>query len=468
MHMVALQWRSLMTDLKITDIKNLLKAGESETVEFKKSFNDDVLEAIGAFSNARGGVVLIGIQDSGKICGFQIGKKTIEDIANRIQEATDPRIQPSISVFTFEYKKILAIQVARSNGIPISIRGRFYKRTGKNKQRMSHEEIMQRITTSTGLSWDAQAEPGASLNDLDFNLISSFIEAANKLGRRPIPQQTTLEESLRKLELIKDGTPTRAALLLFGENPDSYFSSAFLKIGRFRSPTIIVDDREVHGSLIQQLNETMAWFRDRLTTEFIITGKPEREVRWEYPLDAIREAVINVLCHRDFVNGAHSQIRLYDDRLEFWNAGSLPSPLTPEILFEEHDSIPRNRKIAEVFYYMGFIERWGSGTLRIAEALEKSGLPKPEFISEPGCFKLILYKPQLTDKQLKKMGLSERQMQAITYVREHGIITNSEYQSIANVSKSTATRDLNVLKEKDIFIFEGITGRGTVYKLKGS
>lgn len=458
-----------MTDLKITDIKNLLKTGESETVEFKKSFNDSSLEAIGAFSNAHGGVVLIGVQDSGKICGFQIGKKTIEDIANRIQEATDPRIQPSISVFTLEDKKILAIQVARSSGIPISIRGRFYKRTGKSKQRMSHEEIMQRITASTGLSWDAQTEPGTLLNDLDSNLISRFIESTNKLGRRPIPQQAKPEEFLRKLELIKDGTPTRAALLLFGKNPDSYFPSAFLKIGRFRSPTIIVDDREVHGALIQQLDEAMAWFRDRLTTEFVITGKPEREVRWEYPLDAIREAVINVLCHRDFVNGAHSQIRLYDDRLEFWNAGSLPSPLTPEVLFEEHDSIPRNRKIAEVFYYMGLIERWGSGTLRIAEELEKAGLPKPEFISEPGRFKLILYKQQLTDEQLKKRGLSERQLKAIAYLKKQGSITNSEYQEVTGVSKRTATRELNDMITKGILASEGgARGRGKQYRLKAT
>lgn len=454
-----------MTDLKITDIQKLLKAGESETVEFKESFNGDALEAIGAFSNARGGIILIGVKDSGKICGFQIGKKTIEDIANRIQEATDPRIQPSISKFTFENQNILAIQVAKNTGTPVSIRGRFYKRTGKSKQRMSHEEIMQRITASTGLSWDAQIEPEATLSDLDSNLIKRFIETTNKLGRRPIPKQAKPEAFLKKLELIKEGIPTRAALLLFGKNPDSYFPSAFLKMGRFRSPTVIVDDHEVHGALIQQLDEAMAWFRNRLTTEFVITGKPEREVRWEYPLDAIREAVVNVLCHA-FINGAHSQIRLYDNKLEFWNAGSLPSPLTPEVLFEEHDSIPRNRKIAEVFYYMGFIERWGSGTLRMAEELEKAGLPKPEFISESGRFKLIFYKQMLTVEQLKKMGLSERQMQAVTYVKEHGSISNSEYQELTGISKRTASRELNELKAKKILFSEGITGRGTRYRLQ--
>lgn len=458
-----------MSDLTSEDIKNLIKAGESETVEFKESFNDDSLEAIGAFSNARGGILLIGVTDSRKVCGFQIGKKTVEDISNRIQEATDPRIQPSLSITMLDDKNILVIKVSENTGIPVSVRGRFYRRSGKTKQRMSHEEIMQRITASTGLSWDAKAEPGATLNDLDPSLIERFIQVSNKLGRRAIPIQTKVQELLRKLDLVKDGTPTRAALLLFGKNPNLYYPSAFLKIGRFRSPTLIVDDREVHGSLIQQLDEAMAWFRHRLLTEFIITGKAERDVRWEYPLDAIREAVINILCHRDFVSGTHSQIRLYDDRLEFWNSGALPPTLTPEVLFEEHDSIPRNRKIAEIFYYMGFIERWGSGTVRIAEELSKAGLPKPAFISEIGRFKLVFHKQRFTDAQLKKVDLSERQLKAISYLKEEGSITNSAYQKVTGVSKRTATRELNDLILKEILISEGgLRGKGKLYRLKSS
>jgi len=456
-----------MIDVTTKNIETLLRGGESETVEFKASFNEDALKAIGAFSNACGGVVLIGVRDSGKLCGFQIGKKTVEDVANQIQEATEPRIQPSLSIVTIEDKNILAINVSKNTGIPVSVRGRFYRRSGKTKQRMSHEEIMQRITASTGLSWDAQIEPGTSLTDLDSNLIDQFIQTTNELGRRPIPEQATREEFLRKLTLLKNGTPTRAALLLFGKTPHAYFPSAFLKIGRFRSPTLITDDREVHGTLIHQLDDAMAWFRDRLTTEFVIAGKPERDVRWEYPLSAIREAVTNVLCHRDFTKGAHSQIRLYDDRLELWNAGALPAPLTPELLYQEHDSIPRNRKIAEVFFYMGFIERWGSGTLRIAEELKKAGFPKPEFISEMGRFKLIFHKEQLTDKQLNKMGLSERQLKAINYLKEQGSITNTEYQEVTGVSKRTATRELSELISKDILIPEGGTrGRGKFYRLK--
>ena len=283
----------------------------------------------------------------------------------------------------------------------------------------------------------------------------------------PYQKHASDEDVLRKLELIKDGKITRGAILLLGNNPDSFFPSAFLKMGRFRSPTHIVDDREVHGTLIQQLDGAINWFRERLETEYIISDKPEREVRWEYPLKAIREAVSNSLCHRDFNNLAHNQIRLYDDRLEIWNPGNLPPGLTTEALFHEHDSIPRNRRIADAFFYSGLIERWGSGTLRMVEELAAVNLPSPQFISEPGRFKVIFYKELITDDYLKKLHLSKRQLDAIAYIKEHGSISNTTYQTLAGVSKRTATRDLSLLKEKGILEIEGITGKGSVYKLKG-
>lgn len=285
--------------------ENLLKniaASESETIEFKEKFGDEALETVGAFANARGGNILIGIKNSGEICGVQIGKKSLEDIAN--------------------------------------------------------------------------------------------------------------------------------------------------------------------GTLIEQLDTALSWFRERLETEFIIKGGAEREVRWEYPLNAIREAIINVLCHRDYTSLAHSQIRLYDDHLVMWNAGGLPTSLTTDNLFQEHDSIPRNRIIANAFFYSGLIERWGSGTIRIAEELSAANLPAPEFESQSGQFRVTFYKELLNEKQLKKLGLSARQIKAVSYARAHGSISNSEYQNIANVSERTATRDLNSLKEKGIFILEGTAGRGITYRIK--
>jgi len=140
--------------------------------------------------------------------------------------------------------------------------------------------------------------------------------------------------------------------------------------------------------------------------------------------------------------------------------------LTPDLLLREHDSIPRNRKIADAFFYAGLIERWGSGTTRMAAELRAVGMPLPEFNSEPGRFRLTFHRELFAEEHLKNMGLSERQRLAVAHAKAHETISNTEYQTIAGVSKSTATRELNELKTKGVLVSEGEGGRGTVYRLK--
>ncbi len=327
-------------------------------------------------------------------------------------------------------------------------------------------EFKKSFIACKGLSWDAIEEPTATLDDLNKLQIYNLLQKVKEKGRKSIPDKLSQLEFLRKLEFIRNEAPTRASLLLFGNNPESFFSSAFLKLGRFRTPTHIVDDREIHGNLFEQLEGAMSWFRERLETEFVIKGKPEREIKWEYPLNAIREAVINAICHRDYTSQAHTQIRLYDDHLKIWNAGSLPPSLTPEKLLIEHDSIPRNRKIAEAFFYCGLIEQWGSGTLRIIEELQLLGFPYPQFISESNHFRITLYKDIFNEEFLQKMELSERQLKIIAYLKKQGHITSLIYQNITRVSKRTAIRELNELKNKKIITKEGTAGPGTLYRLK--
>lgn len=448
------------------EIKKMLSNGESETVEFKESFHDDALETIGAFSNAQGGMLLIGVQDSGKVVGFPIGKKTIEDLSNRIQEATEPRIQPSVLVYEFDGKSVVAIQVSKVIRGPVSIRGRYFKRTGKTNQRISHEEIMQRIVQSSGLSWDAVIEKSATIEDLDTKKIGTFIEAVRKSKRRPLPEKISKIDALRKMEFVEGNHPTRAALLLFGKNVDHFFPSAFLKIGRFRSPIHIVDDFEIHDSLFEQVQETMNWFRQRLETAFIITGKPQRDTVWEFPLDAIREAIINAVCHRDYSSMSDIQVRLYDDQLVIRNPGSLPFGLTTESLMREHNSIRRNQKIAEAFFLTGDIEKWGSGTTRIADELKAAGMPAPEFTSDQWNFRVAFNKKRFSErKSIQKLGLTERQTKIIEFLLINVEISNAQYQEVAKVSKATATRELRNLTSQGILESVGQGGASTRYRL---
>lgn len=190
---------------------------------------------------------------------------------------------------------------------------------------------------------------------------------------------------------------------------------------------------------------------------------------WEYPLEALREAVINALIHRDYTVTTDIQIRLYDNELSIWNPGGLPSELTVEQLREpQHLSVPRNPLLAQAFYFAGLIERWGTGTARIIALCREQGLPEPEFDADALQFRVRFLKDPYTPERLRKMGLNERQIQAVLYVKSHGSISNAEYRRLTGTSKPTATRDLEQLVAHGVLARLGTTGRGTRYAFKGS
>jgi ATP-dependent DNA helicase RecG len=183
-----------------------------------------------------------------------------------------------------------------------------------------------------------------------------------------------------------------AAILLFGKRPQSFYPHALVKIGRFRDETLIVDDREIEGTLFDQVNGAMGYFREKLETAFVMTGKPARDVLWEYPLEALREAVTNAVCHRDYRVGAHAQVRLYDNELRVSNPGGLPRELSIGDLKRTHGSFPRNRAIARIFYYAGFIEQWGSGIGKMVHECRSAKMPEPNFESSSAGFRVSFAK----------------------------------------------------------------------------
>jgi ATP-dependent DNA helicase RecG len=202
--------------------------------------------------------------------------------------------------------------------------------------------------------------------------------------------------------------------------------------------------------------------KKHMKVRFEIKGIERKDI-WDYPIPAIREACINALIHRDYMDTAEIQIKIYDDRIWFWNPGKLREGLTVEMLKGDHYSKPRNKLIAMVFYYAGLIEKWGTGTKRIVELCKKQRLPEPEFKEFGDGFSVTFHKDIHNEEYLRKVGLNDRQIKAVLYVKEKGKITNKEYQEINKVSKPTATRDLKEIEEKGVFEKIGITGKGTFY-----
>ena len=231
-----------------------------------------------------------------------------------------------------------------------------------------------------------------------------------------------------------------------------------------KDETTIIDDAIIEGTIIEQVNRTLEFVKKHLTLEFKITGKPRREEIWEYPLDALREAVINAVCHRDYTEPSDIQIRIYNDELIVWSSGKLPLGITLEELYKLHRSVLRNKLIAQVFFDIDFIERWGSGISRIIQSCLAQGLPEPKFEEYQG-FRVIFRKDIYTEEYLKDLGLNERQVKSVMFTKKEGKIANKKYQELFNVSRQTATRELSDLTQKSIFRQVGVTGKGTFYTL---
>ncbi|QDA32234.1 transcriptional regulator [Thermococcus indicus] len=443
------------------NVSDLLKKGESETSEFKRELNDSVYKTLSAFANTHGGILLLGVGDDGKVFGFS---GDLDSLARSIRHNLG--INPSIKVEEISGKRVVIIEVPQSP-IPVSFRGRYYRRVGAQTVEMGWEELGRFFLKKSGVTWDSLPS-SAALKDLDEETIRKFVRMAK--NRLPyINENEDVESILDKLGLLEDGKITNAALLLFGKEPQRYYIQARVRIGRFKDPMTIIDDKEIEGNLFTQVEEAMKAIMGHIGVRYEFEGELRRREIWDYPLDALREAIINALIHRDYTDPSSIQIKIFDDFIWIWNPGKLPEGISLEDLKKEmHPSKLRNPTIAQVFYYAGLIERWGTGTFKMVRLCLENGLPEPEFKEEAGGFLVLLRKDIYTEDYLRKLGLNDRQIRAVLYVKEKGRIGNKEYQELFGVSKPTASRELDSLVKKGILARIGATGRGTHYVLKGS
>ena len=437
----------------LKNIQKLIKKGESQNLEFKETFDNETIETAVAFANTNGGIILIGVGNKGEIKGVSIGKETLKEWVNKISQATEPTLIPEIESYEIENNNMIVITIKESPIKPIAYKGVCYIRVKNSNRKLSPKEVAELHLQTTGSSWDCYLAKDASLKDIDIEKVAEYIRLANETGRRKIKEKPL--EVLKKLELVKNNKPTWAAILLFGKEPQRFVLQAKVHCGRFKDETTIIDDDLIEGTIIEQVDRILEFIKRHLKLEFEMTGEARRGEKWEYPIDAIREAVINAICHRDYTESSDIQIRIYDDELIVWSSGNLPLGITLEELYKPHKSVLRNKLIAQVFFDIAFIERWGSGINKIITYCLKQGLPEPKFEEYQG-FRVIFRKPFSTE-ELTKLGLNERQLKAVEYVEKKGSITNKEYQKLNNTTKRTATRDMKDLVQKGIF---RIIGKG--------
>lgn len=330
-------------------------------------------------------------------------------------------------------------------------------------------EYLDRLGALRVPPFDTSACGGAGLKDLSRKRIDWFLETARRERGFPLKPNTATQALLTHLNLLDNGKPTNAAVVLFGANPQRFHRTAETKCvychgTEYRRP--FASQQIYTGDLFEQANQA----RD------FVLGKINRAVgtratsitapaTYELPPDAVGEAIVNAIAHRDYHSNASVEVRLFADRLEVWNPGTMPGTLTLDDLRNAHPSIPNNPLIAEPLYLTRYIEKAGSGTQRMIELCREAALPEPSFELRAGSFVITLWRDWLTDEVLTRLDVNDRQRLAIMYLKTHGKISNTEYQQVADAIKKTATRDLNDLKKKGLVDRRGIRGPGVHYVL---
>jgi len=435
-------------------IQELITRGESETVEFKTSFDREAIESLVAFANARGGNVLIGVADDGSIRGATLGKETLNDWLVQIKAATSPAIIPDIKAFQVEGRAVVAIRVGEYPVKPISTRGRYFKRVAAANHQLRLSEITDLYMQSLQLSWDAYEAPRESLDALSLSKIERFIEQVNQSGRFTLDQSPLL--ALEKLKYIVNGRPTWAALLLFADNPLRHH----IHIGRFKTPDVIIDDRQITDTLFKAVEQAMKFIVSHINVAFQFDGGVQRKERFAYPLTALREALLNAVVHRDYANPSDIQIKIFDDRITFFSPGKLYGGITVEDLKTDHyQSHLRNKLIAEAFYLTKNIEKYGSGFIRIRRELE--AYPEVDFmVEEIGDGFMVSFRSKMKTREGVSEGVSEGVNAILVCIRENPGLRIPELSEKLHMPAKSLERRIKQLREEGRVVFQGAPKTG--------
>jgi ATP-dependent DNA helicase RecG len=470
---------------------NSLPKTESLTVEFKTSFNEEVIETLVAFSNAKGGTVYVGISNNGELQGITVGKETIQNWINEIKNKTNPKIIPDAEVLVVDDKTIVSLFIIEYPVKPVSTRGKYFKRVSNSNHLLSIDEIANEHLKTINSSWDFYVDPHHSIDDISLDKVQKSMETLRSNG-------TTINEStlsfLVKYDLLREERLTNAAYLMF-KNRDSVETT--IELGRFQTPVIIKDTARTKSDILTQVEEVINFVKKHINLEVVITGNPQNTQKWQYPMEAIREIVFNMIIHRDYRSSSDSIVKIFNDKIEFYNPGRLPDTISVEdLLSNSYKSTPRNKKIAEFFKDSGLIEKYGSGIQRIIGYFKGKNHPLPEFKNISDGFQVTVFASGLekntdvpekdTEKGTEKdtgkgtenvtENVAENVAENVTENREGKILeliskdNNVSTIQIAeklSVTRMTIHRDIEKLKAKGLIERVG-ADKGGYWKIKNS
>ena len=445
------------------DILNLISTGESETCEFKSSFNAETVETLVAFANSKGGTVLVGVNNSGKIIGVELQKETLRLWLNEVKSKTSPMLIPDVKALTANDKTIVVFSVKEYPVKPVAVKGRFYRRVANSNSLMTASEVSELYMQTMQYSWDSYPYPNATPDDLDNEKIERFVSKV-KENKRLIISGTSMDV-LRKLSLIKDDKPTNASMLLFAKQPLMFDIQA----GRLKTNDYILDNIIIRDTLFEAVEKTMKYIISHLkvayeiSTETVKKSTRRKEI-FEYPLEALREIVLNSIIHRSYSNAGDIKIKIFDNRITIFNPGRLYGNLTIDGLkSDDYHPSARNKLIVEAFFLTGDIEKYGTGFHRIRTAIKDyPGMRFNYKEVQDGFMSELRY--NTVDKTVDKIkvpdrvpdkvpdrvpdNLTKNQSKIIQLLKTNNRLSLADLGRKIGMSKRKVLDNMNVLKDK--------------------
>ena len=461
--------------MTIEDIRQLIAGDEHRQLELKKTTGElkDAMHTACAFLNTEGGWLIIGIAPKSlKILGQRVTDNTQREIAQALS-LLEPQVDVRVEYIDIPERpedKLIAIHFDGWTWgmIPYTYHGCPYYKVESTTKEMPRDMYDERLRRSKPdlFAWERQPSEFTSISSLDEKLIRGVVRLGVEKGRMMEQALTEpISDVLSKWKLVDGDRPLNAATALFTKNTGMY-TQFTMRMARFlgTDKNEFIDNQRVDGNIFQLLNEAMNFFRKHLNMHGRIVGFI-RDEYLEIPAEALREAVLNSLCHRQYERyNLTIGIAIYDDRIEIANPGILPPQITPGNIRNPHDSYPYNPLIANVLYSTDYIENWGSGVRRIIEACQKRGVEAPTWSIEGGFVVVTFKRPavgkldqvqagdqksgQLTIKWPEKWPeIADR---IIGEIQNDGTITIAKLESLLELGHTTVKKVLREMRNENI------------------
>ncbi len=455
------------------EIHERLQRGRGEQTDFQPASVTPrrLARTMCAMANSAGGTIVVGASGGRRpsIAGLSDPEAARDTAVQAALLCDPPLIIPLPRIVTYDDTPLLLVNIPRGLPHAYSLAGRYLIRRGTKNEPLIGSELRRLLLARGERSFEALPAPGATPDDLDPEKVERYVSVLDGVGELPA------EEVLQKRGcLAETGQPTYAGVLLFGREPEAFVAGCEITVVRYAGAEMGDEflRQDIRDTLPEQVRRAEAFLVSNMRVGARLVGF-EREDKTEYPLEAVREAVVNAVAHRDYsITGDQIRVFMFADRIEVYSPGRLPGPVTVHNIVEERFS--RNETVVQVLADLGFIERLGYGIDRMIRLMQQEDLPEPIFEETANGFRVTLYGhgqrlitgDVVDGRRWVHLHLNPRQEKALEYLTERGRITNSEYQELAHdVSTETIRRDLADLVERGLLLRIG-RKRATYYIFK--